>query len=72
MLKLMPAFIVTALLIGCAANPNNKTLIVMQHPTTKDIKECRADAWTTWNVYAEVRECSKAYEAAGYRVLGSY
>ncbi|MGH8477148.1 MAG: hypothetical protein ACRERV_05770 [Methylococcales bacterium] len=41
-------------------------MIVLQHPKTKETKECRADAWTTWNVYAKVEECAKAYEKAGF------
>jgi hypothetical protein len=57
---------------GCAMNPSNKTLIVLQHPGTKETRECRADAWTTWNVYAEVEACAKAYEKAGFNRLGSY
>ena len=57
---------------GCAMNPSNKTLIVLQHPETKDTEECRADAWTTWNVYAEVEACAKAYEKAGFIRLGDY
>lgn len=66
-----PAFLIVAL-IGCAANPSNKTLIVLQNPETKETKECRADAWTTWNVYAEVEACAKAYEKAGFIRLGDY
>jgi ABC-type uncharacterized transport system auxiliary subunit len=61
-----------AVLSACAADVNNKTLIVLQHPTTKETKECRGDAWTTWNVYAEVEACAKAYEKAGFKRLGSY
>ena len=57
---------------GCAMNPSNNTLVVLQHPETKETKECRADAWTTWNVYAEVEACAKAYEKAGFKRLGAY
>ncbi len=66
------AALLGVLVSGCAASPDSHTLVVLQHPTTKDIRECRADAWTTWNVYAEVEACAKAYEKAGYKRLGQY
>jgi hypothetical protein len=63
---------ITFAFTGCAANSNNNTLVVLQHPETKLTKECRGDAWTTWNVYAEVEACAKAYERAGFVRLGHY
>lgn len=57
---------------GCALNPENHTMVVLQNTETKEIKECRSDGWTTWNMYAEVEACSKAYEKAGFKILGQY
>jgi len=70
---LTPAVILVLLLFsGCAFNPDNKTMIVLHNKDTKETKECRGDAWTTWNVYAQVEACAKAYEKAGFVRLGSY
>ena len=65
-------FATAVLVAGCAADPTNNTLVVLQHPETKDTKQCTADAWTTWNVYAATEACAKAYEKAGYVRLGAY
>lgn len=59
-------------LSGCVTSLGYNTLVVLQHPETKETRECRADAWTTWNVYAEVEACAKAYEKAGFERIGSY
>jgi hypothetical protein len=71
-LSIISLFVLVAVTSGCAMNPSNNTLVVLQHPDTKETKECRADAWTTWNVYAEVEACAKAYEKAGFKRLGAY
>lgn len=60
------------ILSGCAADPSNNTLVVLQHPETKVTVQCTADAWTTWNPYAQVAKCAEAYEKAGYVRLGAY
>jgi hypothetical protein len=53
-------------LVGCGAmNPNNKTLIVLQHPQTQQTVQCSSRAGATWNPYAEVESCAQAYEKAG-------
>ena len=66
------ALVVVVLISGCAMDPTKHTLVVLQHPESKEIKECRADDLTTWNVYAEVEACAKAYEKAGFQRLGEY
>lgn len=71
-LQIISLSVLVAVASGCAMNPSNNTLVVLQHPDTKETKECRADAWTTWNVYAEVEACAKAYEKAGFKRLGAY
>lgn len=70
-LLLSIAFLLVA--TGCALDPNNKTLIVLQNPTTKEMKDCTGgDPWATWNVYAATEACAKAYEKAGWVRMGSY
>lgn len=71
----MKKYIIIATLLsltGCAADPNNHTLIVLEHPETKQTVQCKGDAWASWNVYAETEKCAEAYEKAGYKRLGSY
>jgi len=67
--------VLSALLLvsGCALDPNNHTLIVLQNPVTKEMKDCTAgDPWATWNGYAHAESCAKAYEKAGFVRMGSY
>jgi hypothetical protein len=60
-------------LSSCAANPNNRTLIVLQNPATKEMKDCTGgDPWGTWDIYAATEACAKAYEKAGYVRMGAY
>ena len=61
-----------ASLAGCAADPKNKTMVVLQHPTTKETKECKGDPWANWNPYAATEACAAAYEKAGYVRMGAY
>lgn len=63
---------VMALLVGCAADSKNNTMVVLQHPTTKETKECKGDAWANWNPYAATEACAAAYEKAGYVRMGAY
>lgn len=60
------------MLTGCAMDPSNHTLIVLENPKTKQTVQCTADAWTTWNVYAQVEKCAEGYEKAGYKRLSEY
>jgi len=53
-------------------NPKNKTLIVLQHPETKQAVECKNRPGATWDPYAEVEACAKAYEKAGFVRIGDY
>lgn len=64
--------LVSGLLTGCVLDPTKHTMVILQHPETKETKECRGNALATWNVYAEVEECAKAYEKAGFVRLGQY
>lgn len=59
-------------LAGCAANPNNKTLIVLQNPETKQTVQCNSRTGATWNPYAEVEACAKSYEQVGFKRVGGY
>lgn len=65
----LAALLLTA---GCAVNPKNKTLIVVQNPETKEIIQCKGDPWASWDVYAQTEACAKAYEKAGWVRLGDY
>lgn len=69
---LIPALLLAALLTGCVAGQNSRTLIVLQNPKTKETKECKADAWSTWDVYAATEACAKAYEKIGFKRVGGY
>jgi hypothetical protein len=56
---------------GCALNPSNNTLVVLQHPDTKETKECKAGTWALWNASAEVEACVKTYEKSGFKKTGT-
>ena len=71
MSKFLPV-ILTTILMGCALNPNNKSLIVLQNPKTQEVKECKGDPWASWDAYAATEACAKAYEKAGFVRLGDY
>ena len=81
MIALVAAVVSTSVVTGCATVvtdkngkqvASRKTLIILQHPETKDTKECKGDPWANWNVYAATEECAKAYESAGYVRIGGY
>ena len=48
------------------------TMIVLQHPETKEMVQCEADPWASWNVYAATESCAKGYERAGYVRMSDY
>lgn len=47
-------------------------MIVLQHPDTKEIVQCKGDAWAYWNPAGAAKECAKGYEKAGYVRLSQY
>jgi len=57
-----------AVLMGCTG----PTMVMLQHPDTKDIRECKGDAWANWDPYTATEECAQALERAGYKRLGQY
>jgi len=59
---------IMAVTSGCASNPSSSTVVVLQHPDTKETKECKAGAWwTTLTPAADVEACAKAYEKSGFK-----
>lgn len=72
MKNLFAALAVLALVSCGAMNPNNKTLIVLQNPETKQTVQCSSRTGATWNPYAEVEACAQAYEKTGYKRVGGY
>jgi hypothetical protein len=52
---------------GCGA-----THVVLQHPETKDIVQCKGDALANWNPAGATKACAEGYEKAGYVRLSGY
>ena len=71
-MKAVPILVTCLIVSSCALNPSNKTMIVLQNPQTKEMAQCKGDAWSTWDVYAATESCAKGYEKAGYVRLSEY
>lgn len=61
------AILVAIILSGCGSPTR---VVVMQHPETKQVVECRIDPWGHINRYKQIDDCKSAYEQAGFRVVG--
>lgn len=48
------------------------THIVLQHPETKQIAECKGDALANWNPAGATQKCAEGYEKAGYVRMSQY
>jgi len=63
----------TLLLIICLASGcgSASRVVVLQHPETKQTVQCKVDPVgdTTFN-RQQIESCVRAYEQAGYRVVG--
>ncbi|MEI7608373.1 MAG: hypothetical protein WCJ64_13440 [Rhodospirillaceae bacterium] len=57
-----------ALLAGCATGPS---MVVLQHPDTKQMAQCKAEQWDMAKA-EHIEACIKGYEAAGFKMLNSY
>ena len=45
-------------------------VVVLQHPDTKQTVQCRVDPWGDMRRTTQIESCVRAYEQAGYRVVG--
>lgn len=68
MVKLVTLFVVLFGLVGCAG----KSHIILQHPETKQMAECKGDPWANWRPAAAAEECARGYEKAGYVRMSGY
>lgn len=61
-------------LIGCAGlDSDNHERILMQHPSTMDMKECQINGpWRNKEAFEAVEACAKEYEQKGYVRWGQY
>jgi len=45
-------------------------LVVMQNPGTGQVVECKVDPWGDMRRDKQIEDCRRAYEGAGFRVVG--
>lgn len=65
--KLLFVFLMLMFLGSCGSVTR---VVVLQNKDTKQIAECRVDPWGSANRRAQINDCIKAYEKAGYKVIG--
>jgi hypothetical protein len=44
-------------------------IVIMQHPETKQTKECKVDPWGHINRKVQIDSCVDAYKQAGYEKI---
>jgi uncharacterized NAD-dependent epimerase/dehydratase family protein len=59
--------ILTGILKACGP-----TLIILQHPATREVVECDGAPWDNWSEVASIEMCTEGYEASGYVRKKSY
>jgi hypothetical protein len=64
-MRLSLAALVAVLASGCAAG-----IVVLRHPETRQIAECRHDSNSAGTPKEQIERCVKAYEQAGYKIAG--
>ncbi|MEZ5759097.1 MAG: hypothetical protein R3D86_12825 [Emcibacteraceae bacterium] len=67
MKKVLVSLLLIATTAGCANG--RKSIIVLQHPETKQTAECKGDPWNDLDPWSAAEKCAKDYETAGYKRL---
>ena len=53
--------------VGCGSVTR---VVVMQNPGTGQVVECKVDPWGGERRDKQIEDCRRAYEGAGFRVVG--
>ena len=68
-LSLIASAVCVCVLSACTANSSytSARIAVLQNPDTKQTVQCKADPWGSLNFAAQVDNCIRVYETAGYK-----
>jgi hypothetical protein len=66
-IKLATAILAALALTGCG-DVNRR--VILQHPTTQQVVECKVDPWGDTRFNKQVDDCAKQYEQAGFTRIG--